>query len=110
MSTSNTPLTFDDAVKSILNDLTDKDREYVLENSEKCILANTHSTMGRAMRNDWGLWADSPLKQDMEKLGFTHADDMSGAIITSAVRTIKGEDVRLQEQVDKYKAYWKRYK
>lgn len=42
-----------------------------------------HTNLGRAMRNDWGLWQDSDLATVLRERGLSHADDMSHAILVS---------------------------
>jgi hypothetical protein len=40
-----------------------------------------HSTFGRWMRNNWGLWDDSPLAKRLENFGIEHPDEMSDALL-----------------------------
>ena len=40
-----------------------------------------HHTLGRWIRNNWGFWTGSKLKDCFEAIGFWHADDMSGALL-----------------------------
>ncbi len=37
-----------------------------------------------------------------------HADDMSGIILTSFIRTVRGENIRLEDQIRVYKKHWER--
>lgn len=66
-----------------------------------------HFGPGMGMRNGWGLWGDGPLAQHMNKLGFHHADDMSGVILETFWCKRHKKDFRLKERAAYYKAYWK---
>ena len=69
-------------------------------------LAKYHMGIGLWMRNNWGLWKGSHLADHFRSLGIFHPDDMSGIIITSFYRHLNGKPIRLDEQVERYKAYW----
>ncbi len=67
-----------------------------------------HHTFGRTLRNDWGLWSGSKLKDYFNGLGIYHADDMTGIIFTSYHRYLNGEHINLHEQVYYYIDYWEK--
>ncbi len=68
-----------------------------------------HHTAGRHIRNEWGLWDEkSELHKWFKSIGIWHADDMSGIIFDSLKRKLKGEDIKLDEQVENYKEFWKK--
>jgi hypothetical protein len=69
-------------------------------------LVKYHFGLGMWMRNNWGLWTGSRLADYFRSLGIVHPDDMSGIIITSFYRHLKGKPVKLDEQVARYKEYW----
>ena len=71
-------------------------------------LAIYHFGIGLWMRNNWGLWAGSQLAKYFKGMGIFHANDMSGIILTSFHRHLKGEEVRLGKQIKFYQEYWKR--
>ena len=69
-----------------------------------------HFTVGRSIRNDWGLWADGPLKRWFNSIGITHPDDMSGTILKALRRKVRGiayTNIDLMDDVKKYQNYWK---
>lgn len=72
-------------------------------------LPEWHHSLGRWIRNTWGLWQDSELKKDMEARGFTHADDMSQTIIEYCWSQHHQVFYDLQEAADQYKQYWSQY-
>ncbi len=69
-------------------------------------LVKYHHTLGRHLRNIWGLWSGSNLKKYMENQGFIHADDMSSAMLLFTHRNENGVPLKIEEVVAKYKEYW----
>ena len=63
--------------------------------------------MGQWLRNNWGLWSGSRLKEWFEDRGIFHTDDMSAIILTSFWREVNGEPIKLDEQIKSYQDYWK---
>jgi hypothetical protein len=77
------------------------------EESEEDATAKYHFGFGRWMRNTWGLWAGSKLKDWFLERGIEHADDMSGIILTSFWRHLNDKPINLEEQIKYYQDYWK---
>ena len=73
----NIPETLEDAILTLYMKLSDKDKQQLIENGA----ISVHDSLGRWIRNNWGLWEDSILKKNLEKEGFSHPDDMSNYII-----------------------------
>ena len=69
-----------------------------LTETEDSAIALYHSTTGRWIRNNWGLWTDGKLKQWFISNEITEPDDMSGIILRSFYRYKKGLDINLEEQ------------
>jgi hypothetical protein len=69
-----------------------------------------HFGAGMGMRNSWGLWGDSRLAKHMRDLGFTHADDISAVILDTFWCKRHQKDLRIEERVAYYKAYWQEQK
>lgn len=76
-----------------------------------------HNTLGRWIRNNWGLWRDeefikryggekSPLREHLVNMGFTHADDMSSVIVESFWYKIRNMEYDFIEKIKMYKEYW----
>ena len=83
--------------------------EYVGKENKEYIrgtLNGTHFTIGMNIRNEWGLWNGGPLRDWFNNIGIYHADDMSGIILTSYQRYLRGEDIGLDERVKHYQQYW----
>ncbi len=66
-----------------------------------------HHSLGQNIRNRWKLWRKSDLSNYMNGLGIYHPDDMSSVILDIFQRRLKGEDVRLEEQIQYYQEFWK---
>ncbi|MCW8897304.1 MAG: hypothetical protein OQJ96_04935 [Flavobacteriales bacterium] len=66
-----------------------------------------HHGFGMYLRNNWGLWGNSELAKNLYKMGILHPDDMSGIILNSYQRKLKGEDIKLEEQLKYYQDYWR---
>ena len=65
-----------------------------------------HRTIGMWMRNNWGLWRGSRLKQYFNNLGVNHPDDMSAIILTSFWRHLHKQPIKLEEQIKVCQDYW----
>jgi hypothetical protein len=98
------PKTLDEAIKICLSYMSDEDYDFIERESAMA----AHHGFGMAMRNEWGLWHDSPLNQFFkERYGLGHADDMSGLILEGIDAAVKGHDFDVDGLVAKYKAHWK---
>ena len=75
------------AIEYLDKELTKQDKEYLLENGALSV----HHSLGRWIRNNWGLWneEDNKLKVNLKKLGLEHPDDMSNYIIEQYIEHLK---------------------
>lgn len=71
-------------------------------------LGALHFGLGRWIRNNWGLWGGGELQSWFHEKGIRHADDMSGIILESFRRELRGEDWDLSGQIKHYREYWKK--
>ncbi|KAF0196860.1 MAG: hypothetical protein FD166_2138 [Bacteroidetes bacterium] len=76
--------------------------------TEEEFCANAHFGFGMWMRNNWGLWGGSRLQAYFNDKGIYHPDDMSGIILTSYYRYLKGDKIELKKQIKSYKTYWEK--
>jgi hypothetical protein len=97
------PQTLEEAINLTKNQM---DAKFVQAHSEREIVANYHHSLGQFIRNSWGFWLNSPLKQELVKLGLSHPDDMSGLILQCAIRDMKGADRDIEGTVKRYQDYW----
>ncbi len=61
--------------------------------------AGVNSALGRELRNIWGLWNRSPLRDHLLGLGLRHPDEMSELILVTFVRYLSGRPLRVAEEV-----------
>ena len=99
------PSTLAEAIAFLKQELPSETLRAMREDPEN-EMARYHHNLGRQIRNRWGLWSGSPLKGHLEGLGLNHADDMSSLILTSLRRHLRGEPLRVEEQVKKHQEYW----
>lgn len=102
------PKDIEDCFKQIDSFWSDSTKNMVRKWSEREFSAEAHMGFGLWMRNNWQLWGGSRLSKYFNELGIFHPDDMSGIILVSYHRYLKNEEIKLEEQVQFYKAYWKR--
>ena len=88
MSEEKIPKNIEEAIAGLDNLISMEDREYLKENGSIAV----HHTLGRYIRNEWGLWTGSELKNELEKKGLTHPDDMSDYIIRKYIDVLKARE------------------
>jgi len=78
------PKTVDEAISTLEKILSKEDREYLLKNGA----ISMHDSLGRWIRNEWGLWTGSELKDELMNMnkGLNHPDDMSNYIIEEFIK------------------------
>ena len=104
------PKNLEECYEALNSLLSKEDIEDLKSMPEKKAAAEAHHGIGRWLRNNWGLWGSSDIKDYFKSLGIWHADDMSGIIIDSYHRHLNGKDIDLEGQVKYYKDYWKKMK
>lgn len=83
------PTTPEEAIQVLDILLSDDDKDYL--RTEENAAIKVHHSLGRWIRNNWGLWADetNELKTHFINKGVTHPDDMSYAITEEYVKHLK---------------------
>ncbi len=111
------PTTLEEAFE-ILKTFYKKDLVQIESLDEKDFVASAHFGAGMFLRNSWCLWwskdhkyAEWPKEEPklnawFKTLRIWHADDMSSIILTSFHRHLKGVDLKLEEQAQKYISHW----
>ena len=102
------PKDLDDCFEGLRKLFDDSDLKDFVENSKEDDMYKYHHGLGRWLRNNWGLWGGSRLKDWFEERGILHGDDMSGIILTSFWRQTHNEPIKLEEQIKHYHDYWKK--
>jgi hypothetical protein len=101
------PKDLEDCFRQIDSFWSDSTKNEIKLQSEHEFAANAHFGFGMWMRNNWKLWGGSRLSKYFNEKGIDHPDDMSGIILDSYHRHLTGKEIKLQEQIDYYNAYWK---
>ena len=102
------PQDLDGCMLALDNYLSEEDREAIIAMSEDDLF-DLHHTLGRWIRNNWGLWNDSRLFQYLKSLGFIHPDDMSQSIIVEYWNRKNKQPSQLEADIAEYKAYWEKF-
>lgn len=74
---------------------------------ERIAVSRLHHGLGTWIRNEWGLWRNSKLKNYFVNLGALHPDDMSVVILTSYHRRLNEKEIKIDEQIEKYQNFYK---
>lgn len=88
MNDEKIPKNIEEAIAGLDSLISMEDREYLKENGSVAV----HHTLGRYIRNEWGLWTGSELKSELEKNGLAHPDDMSDYIIRKYIDVLKARE------------------
>lgn len=102
---NNNPKNLDEALTYLDGKISPEDRKYLQSGPD---MSEFHHTVGRNMRNEWGLWSGGPLKNWFKSIGIYHPDDMSGIILKAFKRKIMNQPYDLKSDVKHYQDFWKR--
>lgn len=97
------PKTLDEAIELLQKQCSPEDIELLKKEGHP---PGWHFSGGMSLRNDWGLWHGSVLAKHFNSLGIYHADDMSGIIMESLIRKLRGQPLDVEGQVKHYRDYW----
>lgn len=101
------PSNLDEALRALGKMLSKEDKIIIQLRTELEVCVHLHHSLGRHLRNTWGLWNPKcVLHKWFEAQGVWHPDDMSSIIIRSYYRKTKGRPIKLQEQIQEYTEYW----
>ncbi|MFN0255268.1 DUF6794 domain-containing protein [Pedobacter ureilyticus] len=101
------PKTLDEAVLQLEKLHHDTTKKQIIALTEDQFKLYSHLEMGMWIRNNWKLWSGGKLSKYFKSIGVFHPDDMSGIILTSYYRHLKGQDRELEKQVKCYQDFWK---
>ena len=84
------PNNIEEAFAELDRMLQQDDKDYIIEVGQIAM----HHTLGRWIRNNWGLWDDeaNDLKRIFTEIGISHPDDMSNYIIKWYIHHLKNDD------------------
>ncbi|MFA9212625.1 MAG: DUF6794 domain-containing protein [Candidatus Methylacidiphilales bacterium] len=101
------PKNLDEAVFQLEKIFHDTTKLKIMAMTEGQFISNFHFSLGIWIRNNWELWKGGELSKYFNSIGIFHPDDMSGIIMTSYYRHLKGIDRDLDKQVENYQDHWK---
>lgn len=101
------PKNLDEAIQFLKESISEEELQLIKE--EKLSARQAHFGTGTVLRNNWGLWSGSELREWFFNEGIHHPDDMSDIILNSLDRDIRGEDRDLENQKKVYYKHWKKY-
>jgi hypothetical protein len=96
------PVNIEECIKHIISWNSDNIEKFKQLTEEEAI-ATTYNTVGQWIRNKWGLWTGSVLKDYFIELGLKHPDDMSGLIIRCYHKDLNHKSFNIKEEVNKIK-------
>ena len=91
------PKTLEECFTYLDQSLDEETKNEIRQLSEIEVIINLHFTLGMNIRNEWGLWGESELKQYFESKGVMHPDDMSTVILTSHIKYLNGKSKDLND-------------
>lgn len=104
------PETLEECFVELEKFLSEEELEGFKATKEDDLVGCCHFGLGMWIRNNWGLWHDSPLVRYFKGIGVDHPDDMSAIILTSFHRYLNGKEIKLEEQIGHYQEYWRKAK
>lgn len=110
MSNHEIPHTLDGAIQSLISLLGPEDLKFIDTNTCEEVSTTYHHSLGRYLRNTWGMWTDgNSLTRHMNTLGLKHADDMSAVIIEATWHYRHHVQFDLKGRVAEFQEHWKKY-
>lgn len=101
------PTTLEDAIEILVSYLEKNDIDYIDNNTCEDVSIEFHHSMGRFLRNNWGLWDSNEFTKHMNSLGFFHADDISATVIEALWHHRNNKVFDIETKKAEYEAHWK---
>ena len=102
------PANFEGCISQIDSLLSDRMKDWIRCLPDGEFRGFVHHSFGMYLRNNWGLWGDTQLSGNLYEMDILHPDDMTGIILNCYQRKLKGEDIKLQEQLKYYQDFWRK--
>jgi hypothetical protein len=93
-----------ESIKEIDGFYNDSIKNEIIKMEENEFIGKYHMETGLWIRNNWNLWKGSRLSRFFKRHGIKHPDYMSGIILTSYYRQLKGQEIDFKGQIKAYKA------
>jgi hypothetical protein len=85
-------------------------KQKIISMTEHEFTVNSHFGLGLWIRNNWGLWQGSKLKDYFNSIGVFHPDEMSSIILTSYYRKHRDKDWDIDRYLKYYEDRWNEQK
>lgn len=102
------PNNFEESLVFLDSMMNPKMKEWIKCLPDQEFAGYVHHGFGMYLRNNWGLWGNSKLADNLYRMGIFHPDDMSGIILDSYQRKLKKEEIKLEDQLKHYQDYWRK--
>ena len=102
------PMDLYDCFRVLDQQMSETAKEQFKSYSDEEVDRKTHGTLGFWMEHKWSISEGSRLTEYFRKMGVPHYDYMIGIIIQSYHRHLNGKDLKVREQVDRFKAMWEK--
>lgn len=99
------PATLVEALEMLVGKIPPDQLDQIRASSDEESMFGLHHGLGRALRNQWGLWSDSPLARFFGAIGVHHPDDMSSIILISFWRKLHGRPLEVDRQAAAARRY-----
>lgn len=104
------PSTLEEAITFIISVMSEEDKDWAKTITEKEFQGHLHHSYGMSLRNGWGLWKGSNLKDWFQNnLEIFHADDMTGIIFHCVWRQLNNKPEDINTEVETYHKHWDKY-
>ncbi len=108
ISEKDIPKTFEESLSSLDKLLNSKQKAYWRCHTTNEDITAWHFGIGSWLRNNWRLYAETNLPKSLVEMGMLHPDDMSKIILTSYVRQLRGEEMKVKQQIESHRQLWQR--
>lgn len=100
-------ITVPNTLEEAFQELNNAEGISIFANETEDDIIGYHHSLGRVLRNEWGLWGGTnALCKFFNSVGIKHADDMSSIILTSFHRYLNNKEIKLDEQLLYYWKFW----
>jgi len=103
------PKTFDEAILTLRQRMPAEVVMAFRRAPDAGIASDYHESLGRWLRNYWGLWAHGPLYQDIQRHGVDEPEEMSELLLSSVWRQLHEEAMTVDEHVAAHRRYWREH-
>lgn len=100
------PKDLNDVFKELDRLMDDEAKKTFMAFSDEEVDRKTHGSLGVWLEHKWSLSEGSRLSEYFRKMRVPHYDYMIGIIITSYHRHLHGKDLKLKEQVERFRKIW----